>query len=76
MTNQPAQPTPRNVADLSEAEINQRVLAKARQMSPAEILALSIRCGIHRPDGGLTPEYGGEPSPHRGGADNGESVAE
>jgi hypothetical protein len=64
------------VADLSEAEINQRVLAKARRMSPAEILALSIRCGIHRPQGGLAPEYEGEPSPHRGEADQGDSAAE
>ena len=76
MTNQPAQPSPLDVADLSEAEINERVLAKARQMSAAQILALSIRCGVHRPEGGLSPEYQSEPASRRGEADRGESAAE
>jgi len=40
-------------------------LAKLREsiekMTPDEMFALSVRAGIHRPDGRLTPEYGGEP---------------
>jgi hypothetical protein len=76
MTNQAAQPI--EVANLSEGEINQRVLAKARRMSPAEILALSIRCGIHRPEGGLSPEYEGEGelSSRFGEVSGGESAAQ
>lgn len=76
MTTQPAQPTSLDVDDLSEGEINERVLAKARQMSPAQILALSIRCGVHRPEGGLSPEYESEPSSRRHETSGGESAAE
>ena len=61
----PPLPLPLDVATLSEAEINERVLARVRKMTPQEIFAFSVACGIHRPDGRLTPEYGGEPDPQR-----------
>lgn len=51
----------------SEAELNRRLLAKIRRMTPAEAFALSVSSGIHNPDGTLTPEYGGpDPSPASG----------
>lgn len=50
-------------ADLSDAEINRRVLAKTRTMTPYQIVQLSISCGVHRADGSLTPEYGGTREP-------------
>lgn len=46
---------------LDDAEANRRALAWAKRATPAEMFALSVRAGIHKPAGGLTPEYGGEP---------------
>jgi hypothetical protein len=37
------------------------VMESVMKMTPDEMFALSVRAGIHRPDGRLTPEYGGEP---------------
>jgi len=48
---------------VTEAEVNRRVLDRIRRMTPAEAFALSVSAGIHKPDGGLTPEYGGEDEP-------------
>lgn len=54
-------------APVTEAEVNRRVLARIRRMTPAEAFALSVSSGIHNPDGTLTPEYGGaDPSPDGG----------
>ena len=36
-------------------------MARIEKMTNDEMFALSVRAGIHRPDGRLTPEYGGEP---------------
>ena len=38
-----------------------RVMESLAKMTDDELFALSVRAGIHRPDGRLTPEYGGEP---------------
>jgi hypothetical protein len=38
-----------------------KVMESLTKMSNDEMFALSVRAGIHRPDGRLTPEYGGEP---------------
>ncbi len=46
---------------MTNAQANARVLAWARAATPAQILALSVRAGIHKATGGLAPEYGGEP---------------
>ena len=46
---------------MTNEEANRRVLERAKRMTPAEMLALSVRAGVHRPEGGLMPEYGGEP---------------
>lgn len=47
--------------------VNRRVLAKIRGMTPDDVFALSVRVGVHNPDGTLTPEYGGaDPSPDGG----------
>jgi hypothetical protein len=54
-------------ADLSDAEINRRVLARARAMTPRQIVQLSVACGVHRADGSLAPEYGGTPGPASAG---------
>lgn len=40
--------------------VNRRVLAKIRRMTPDDVFALSVRVGVHNPDGTLTSEYGGE----------------
>lgn len=44
-----------------------RVVDSFEAMSDEELFAFSVRAGIHRPDGRLTPTYGGE--------DDGSSVA-
>lgn len=56
---------PATSVELSDAELNRRVLKRARAMTPAEWLALSVAVGVHNPDGTLTPEYGGEPARKR-----------
>lgn len=37
-----------------------RVMDSFEAMSDEELFAFSVRAGIHRPDGRLTPTYGGE----------------
>ena len=46
-------------------EVLHRVSESLRQMTSDELFQLSVDAGIHRPDGRLTPEYGGAPDePH------------
>jgi hypothetical protein len=42
-----------------------KVMESLGRMTNDELFALSVRAGIHRPDGRLTPEYGGEPDGKR-----------
>ncbi len=46
---------------LPEQERIDAVLKRLATMSPAEILAASIRAGIHLPGGELAPEYRAQP---------------
>ena len=64
MRTSPIPPSPAlpKAGDPSDAEINRRVLEKVRRMTADEVFQLSVACGVHRPDGRLTPEYGGPPS--------------
>jgi len=64
-TNQSQPPAPATPVNLSDAQVNARVLARVRQMSPDDIFRISVASGVHRADGTLTPEYGGPPSGRR-----------
>ena len=68
MTLGPDQPStpPSAEGELSNEEINRRVQAKIRRMTPEEIFQVSVRAGVHNADGSLRPEYGGPPSRRRG----------
>ncbi len=39
------------------AETHKKVMALLRKMTPQEALEMSVRAGVHTPDGRLTPPY-------------------
>lgn len=42
---------------LPEADKVRAAVERARSMTPKEVLAVSVRAGIHNPDGTLTEKY-------------------
>ena len=50
---------PAAIAENSGLAALEKVIASFEAMSDEERFALSVRAGIHRPDGRLTPRYGG-----------------
>ena len=48
-------------------EAHRRLMVRLREMTPDEVLATSVRAGIHNPDGTLTEAYGGTTAPKEKG---------
>jgi hypothetical protein len=40
-----------------DQELHERVMARARSLSPEEIFAIAVHAGIYTPEGELTPPY-------------------
>jgi len=49
-------------AEPPTAEWRERLVAAAKKLTPQEVMGISVRAGIHNPDGTLTEKYGG-PTP-------------